>query len=85
MTGLKRIEGLADYFTVNISSPNTPGLRALQGRNALDDLLGRLAEARRTAAPLFLKIAPDLVDDEIEMIVEACVAQGTDYVVSKLP
>lgn len=74
--GLKRIEGLADYFTVNISSPNTPGLRALQGREALDDLLGRLAEARRTAAPLFLKIAPDLIDDEIEMIVEACVAHG---------
>ena len=78
VTGLTRLEGLADYFTVNISSPNTPGLRALQGRDALDDLLGRLAEARRTAAPLFLKIAPDLVDAEIEMIVEACVAHRLD-------
>lgn len=44
--GLIRLKGLADYVTVNVSSPNTPGLRALQGRAALDDLLGRLAEAR---------------------------------------
>lgn len=46
VAGLIRLKGLADYVTVNVSSPNTPGLRALQGRAALDDLLGRLAEAR---------------------------------------
>ena len=46
VAGLKRLRGLADYVTVNVSSPNTPGLRDLQGRAALDDLLGRLAEAR---------------------------------------
>lgn len=78
VAGLRRLDGLADYFTVNISSPNTPGLRALQGREALDELLGRLAEARRGPAPMFLKIAPDLAPVEIAMIVEACVAHGLD-------
>jgi dihydroorotate dehydrogenase len=74
VTGLKRLKGLADYVVVNVSSPNTPGLRALQGRAALDDLLGRLAEARSgDLAPVFLKIAPDLTPDEIALIVEAAV------------
>ncbi len=70
--GLTRLKGLADYVTVNVSSPNTPGLRALQGRAALDDLLGRLSEARGgDPTPVFLKIAPDLGPGEIAMIVEA--------------
>jgi dihydroorotate dehydrogenase len=81
VTGLERLFTLADYFTVNISSPNTPGLRALQSRAALEELLGRLAEARgRLEAasglrpPVFLKVAPDLEDGEIEAIVDACAA-----------
>ena len=70
VAGLVRVKGLADYVTVNVSSPNTPGLRALQGRAQLDDLLGRLAEARGgDATPVFLKIAPDLEDGEMAMIV----------------
>ncbi|ADL00129.1 quinone-dependent dihydroorotate dehydrogenase [Brevundimonas subvibrioides] len=81
VTGLRRLTGLADYFTVNISSPNTPGLRALQGRDALDDLLGRVAEARTTAAPVFLKIAPDLTAAEIAMIVEAALAHRVDALI----
>lgn len=81
VTGLRRLAGLADYFAVNISSPNTPGLRALQGRDALDDLLGRVAEARTTAAPVFLKIAPDLTSAEIEMIVEAALAHRIDALI----
>ncbi len=82
--GLTRLWGLADYFTVNVSSPNTPGLRALQTREALSELLGRLDEARgrlRAAgpdAPVFLKIAPDLADDEIEAIVETAIAHGLE-------
>lgn len=74
VTGLKRLWGLADYFTVNVSSPNTPGLRALQSKAALDELLGRLAEARcglSGSAPVFLKVAPDLSDQEIEAIASA--------------
>jgi dihydroorotate dehydrogenase len=79
VAGLKRLWGLADYFTVNISSPNTPGLRDLQAKGALDDLLGALAEARAGlsgSAPIFLKVAPDLHESEIEGIVEAAIAHG---------
>jgi dihydroorotate dehydrogenase len=81
VAGLRRLSGLADYFTVNISSPNTPGLRALQGRAALDDLLGRIKEARTGAAPVFLKIAPDLSAAEIGMIVEAALAHAIDALI----
>ena len=86
--GLTRLWGLADYFTVNISSPNTPGLRALQTRQALQDLLGRLAQARAalTAAagdhPVLLKVAPDLDDDEIETIVETVLSFGLDGIIA---
>ncbi|RZJ93726.1 MAG: quinone-dependent dihydroorotate dehydrogenase [Brevundimonas sp.] len=80
--GLQRLKGLADYFTVNVSSPNTPGLRALQGRAAMDDLLGRVAEARGDdAAPVFLKIAPDLTGEEIGQIVEAAIAWRIDALI----
>jgi len=84
VTGLTRLWGLADYFTVNISSPNTPGLRGLQTREALEELLGRLAEARGALpgqAPVFLKVAPDLADDEIEAIVETSLAHGVDALI----
>ena len=81
--GLRRLGGRASYFTVNISSPNTPGLRALQGRDALDDLLGRIEAARPafdagSRPSVFLKIAPDLIDAEIAMIVEASLAHRID-------
>jgi dihydroorotate dehydrogenase len=81
VTGLKRLWGLASYFTINISSPNTPGLRALQTRAALEELLGRLGEARDALpaagrVPMFLKVAPDLEEGEVETIVETVVAAG---------
>ena len=81
VTGLTRLWGLASYFTINISSPNTPGLRALQTKAALEELLGRLAEARDALpaagrAPMFLKVAPDLEAGEVETMVEASLAQG---------
>ncbi|QUD86498.1 quinone-dependent dihydroorotate dehydrogenase [Phenylobacterium montanum] len=88
VTGLKRLWGLADYFTVNISSPNTPGLRALQTRQALEELLGRLGEVRAalkgsgTDFPIFLKVAPDLEDAEIEAIVETVVAFGLQGIIA---
>ena len=81
VAGLRRLAGLSDYFTINISSPNTPGLRALQGREALDDLLGRIDEARTTPAPVFLKIAPDLTSAEIAMIVEAALEHRIDALI----
>ena len=84
VAGLNRLWGLADYFTVNVSSPNTPGLRALQTGEALAELLGRLAEARRALpghAPVFLKVAPDLEDAEIEAIADGVAGAGFDGVV----
>jgi dihydroorotate dehydrogenase len=88
VTGLTRLWGLADYFTVNISSPNTPGLRALQTRAALEELLGRLAEARagllragRGDHPVFLKVAPDLEDGEVEAITETVAGNGLQGII----
>ncbi|MGA9657525.1 MAG: quinone-dependent dihydroorotate dehydrogenase [Asticcacaulis sp.] len=85
VTGLKRLWGLGSYFTVNISSPNTPGLRALQGASHLDELLARLAETRTELVrvsghnyPIFLKIAPDLSEVEIEDTVVAAQTHGLD-------
>ena len=87
VTGLRRLWPLADYFTVNVSSPNTPGLRNLQARAALDELLGRVVEARRELAcagaskPIFLKVAPDLADPEIDDICAAVAAHGIEMIV----
>ena len=84
VTGLTRLWGLADYFTVNVSSPNTPGLRALQTGEALQELLGRVAEARGRlggGAPIFLKVAPDLEEAEIEAIADGVAAVGFEGVI----
>jgi dihydroorotate dehydrogenase len=84
LTGLRRLWGRADYLTVNVSSPNTPGLRALQQGAALQELLGRIAETRRALsgrAPVFLKVAPDLDEREIGEICEAVAAHGLDGIV----
>ena len=88
VSGLTRLWGLSDYFTVNISSPNTPGLRALQTKAALEELLGRIAEARgllKAAGtvdyPIFLKVAPDLEDGEVEAIVETVKANGLNGII----
>jgi dihydroorotate dehydrogenase len=79
----------ADYVTVNISSPNTRNLRALQSDVALDRLLEQLMARKRGLAtqhgrevPLFLKIAPDLEDDEIRVIALALCKHGVDGVVA---
>ncbi len=86
-TGLMRLWPLADYFTANISSPNTPGLRDLQSGDALQELLGRIAETRAALErqggrrPVFLKVAPDLKTAEIEQIAEAAIAHGLDALI----
>ena len=77
-TGLRRLGGLADYLTVNVSSPNTPGLRGLQTVEALEPLLARIQGARPADRPVFLKIAPDLSDADIGRIVEASLQYGLD-------
>jgi dihydroorotate dehydrogenase len=70
---------LADYVTVNVSSPNTPGLRDLQGEARLAGILGAIAAARAglpRQPPVLVKIAPDLAEDALGPLVETCVAQG---------
>ena len=86
VTGLKRLWGRCDYFTINVSSPNTTGLRELQARAALEDLTGRLREARETLKtagdyPLLLKVAPDLKDGEVADIVHVCAAAGLNGII----
>jgi len=89
LTCLERVHGVAHYVTVNISSPNTPGLRDLQFGEHLDALLGRLREAAtrldRAAnrrVPLAVKIAPDMDDEAIALVAESLVGNGIDAVVA---
>lgn len=64
VTGLTALEACVSFCTVNVSSPNTPGLRTLQDPASLKALLRRVQAARRTATPIFLKVAPDLTDED---------------------
>ncbi len=86
VAGLRRLWAHADYFTINVSSPNTPLLRELQGRSQLQDLCGRLAEARAELAdgrnpPIFLKVAPELTDREIRDVCEVTTEAGLNGLV----
>ena len=70
---------LADYVVINVSSPNTPGLRDLQAEDRLAAILRAMEEARAglaTTPPLLVKIAPDLADTALPALVETCVAHG---------
>ncbi len=78
-TGVRAVRGLAGYITVNISSPNTPGLRALQSREALAELIERSMAARGPGGPpLFVKVAPDLTEEDVRDISEVALAGGID-------
>lgn len=83
--GIETFSAVASYFTVNISSPNTPGLRDLQAPAALDELLSRVMEARaRTVSqgaprrPIIVKIAPDIAQDDIQPICDRLIAHAVD-------
>lgn len=81
VTGIKTFADVAGYFTVNISSPNTPGLRNLQSRESLAELLGRVLAARDEAqrrVPVFLKIAPDLSEADLDGIAAESLASEID-------
>ncbi len=81
-TGVTVMRGVASYLTVNISSPNTPGLRALQSRTALDELLCAVVEARgRQGPPIFLKVAPDLEASDIDDIAEVSLRRRMDALI----
>ncbi|MEL6267620.1 MAG: dihydroorotate dehydrogenase (quinone), partial [Pseudomonadota bacterium] len=82
---IARLGPLADFLTVNVSSPNTERLRDLQGAAALDAVLARAVEARAGLArpvPLFLKVAPDLAAAEIDTIAAAALHHGLDAVIA---
>ncbi|TIR27600.1 MAG: quinone-dependent dihydroorotate dehydrogenase [Mesorhizobium sp.] len=82
--GVARFVPYASYLTVNISSPNTPGLRNMQAREQLGELLSRVMAARAAAAaqpPVFLKIAPDLVEAELEDIAAEIAEKRIDGVI----
>ena len=85
--GMGRVWKCASYVTANISSPNTPGLRGLQERGALEDLLGRLREARAPLEaahgrrPLFLKVAPDLDETAVRDITELALQYGLNALI----
>lgn len=88
VAGIKAFAGLASYFTINISSPNTPGLRDLQASAALSDLVARVVEARdeTTAAvgrrtPVLIKIAPDLDEAALDDIAAVIAARSADGLV----
>ncbi len=83
--GIRRFQSVADYFTVNISSPNTPGLRDLQARESLAALLSAVLTARDEGAkatgkrrPVFLKIAPDLTEEGMDDIAAEALAHDLD-------
>ncbi len=87
--GLARAYAVADYVTINLSSPNTPGLRSLQTGAAFDELLAgldarraRLADAHGRRVPLLVKIAPDLTDPELGTIAAAVRRHGIDGVIA---
>ncbi|XP_011687614.1 PREDICTED: dihydroorotate dehydrogenase (quinone), mitochondrial [Wasmannia auropunctata] len=76
--GIKRFVDVADYFVINISSPNTPGLRSLQNKRNLEELLTAVNAARESAGgkqPLFLKLAPDLSDSERQDVADVVLSE----------
>jgi dihydroorotate dehydrogenase len=79
--GVRAMLGFADYLTVNISSPNTPGLRALQDKGALDALLEAVMHVRGAGPPLFLKVAPDLEAADVDDIARVALDRGIDALI----
>ncbi len=89
LTGLRKVYPWASYVTVNISSPNTPGLRDLQYGAALDQLLAalkaeqqRLCDSHGRYVPLAIKIAPDLADADLSAVGQALLRHGMDAVIA---
>ena len=79
VAGVRAMASVARYLAINISSPNTPGLRGLQDEGALEDLLSAVREARpANGPPIFLKVAPDLADGDPGRIVRAAIDHGID-------
>lgn len=93
ISGVEKFGSLVDVLVINVSSPNTPGLRGMQGRGVLEELLGEVVKARDhlperskvewkwPKAKIVVKIAPDLSEREVEDIAEAVRTSGVDGVI----
>lgn len=85
LTGMRQLGDFSDYLTINISSPNTARLRDLQGRTALDALLGEVMTCRDhlpVRRPVLVKIAPDLSPAELDDVVAVVVERGVDGIIA---
>ena len=85
VAGLRAFYDVGSYFTINVSSPNTPGLRDLQAPEALDALVGRVLQARdkmigagKPRRPIVVKLAPDIAEEDLAPIVQVLMARGID-------
>ncbi len=79
--GIEVFEDVASYITINISSPNTPGLRNLQSKADLQKLLERVNAARKSRKPMLLKIAPDLAEADLRDVAQVCGGGAVDGVI----
>ncbi len=82
---MKVFVSLADYLTINISSPNTVGLRRLQGREMLEGLLGAIRDARyelRVTCPILVKISPDMTEEELDDAVGVVLDKNMDGIIA---
>ena len=70
VTSFQRLKAYGDYFVINVSSPNTPGLRSLQAVSQLEPILARLCDENTDHQPIFLKIAPDLAWEDIHALIQ---------------
>jgi dihydroorotate dehydrogenase len=88
LSSLRLLTPYADYLAINVSSPNTSGLRTLQDAGSLRELVKALVgEAWRTAAgrspvPIFVKLAPDLTEDALEEILAVCIEEGVEGLIA---
>jgi len=79
--GVRGMGRHAPYLTINVSSPNTPGLRALQDEGALRELLAAVRDVRSGGTRIFLKVAPDLAGEEIDGVARAAIDSGMDALI----
>lgn len=82
LASFRAVRGAADFVVVNVSSPNTKDLRALQGAAVARALLGAIEEENRPRRPLLVKVAPDLGDDELDALLDVVQEIGLDGVVA---
>jgi dihydroorotate dehydrogenase len=78
----RRLRNFADYIVLNVSSPNTPGLRSLQAGESLSILLESVQGENRSDKPIVVKVSPDLAPDELDEVIAACGAHQVDAIIA---